>query len=105
MITLVEKTKKIKKMPFGENLKVGEVVDASITLSILDSNNLVLKEGEHVLGYFGDVRTAFKKSLDFVIKGSTEELVVESVLDAISALDAKIDSLPNLRARDLKKGN
>lgn len=41
--------------------KKGVEVDATIYLERLDSNNLVIKEGEDILAYYGDVRTALRR--------------------------------------------
>jgi hypothetical protein len=80
--------------------KKGEEVDATIYLERLDSNNLVLKEGETVLNYFGDVRVALKRSLNYALKSSSVHLSLESMLQTIDGMDEKISLL---NRTDLKK--
>ena len=75
--------------------KKGVEVDSTIYLERLDSNNLVLKEGENILAYYGDVRTALRRSLSYAIKGSTEALSLETILSTIKHIDEAIDELKN----------
>jgi len=77
----------------GKNNK-GETIDKSIYLIRLDTNNLAISRGKTVINYFGDVRTALKRSLNYVVKGSTQEFTLEAILDTIRIMDKKIDSLP-----------
>ena len=73
--------------------KNGVDSDASLYLDRADVHNLVLKRGETVLAYFGDVRTALKRSLNYAIKGSTEALSLENILSMIEDMDKRIDGL------------
>ncbi len=74
-------------------LKTGDIVDNSVYLEVLDSNNLVLKRGDTVLNYFGDVQTALKRSLNYIIKGSNEELTLKRIEQQIIELHKVIKEL------------
>jgi len=73
--------------------KKGDEVDATIYLERLDSNNLVIKEGETILGYFGDARTALTKSLNYALKSSSVHLTLENILDIVKSMDSTIKQL------------
>ena len=73
--------------------KKGEIVDNSLYLGGLDSNNLAIYRGETPLNYFGDVRTALTKSLNYAIKGSVEEVSLEMIQSKIEELDNNIKEL------------
>ena len=73
--------------------KKGEIVDNSLYLGGLDSNNLAIYRGETPLNYFGDVRTALTKSLNYAIKGSVEEVSLEMIQSKIEELDKNIKEL------------
>lgn len=75
--------------------KKGVEVDATIYLERLDSNNLVIKEGKDILAYYGDVRTALRRSLNYAIKGSTEALSLETILSTVKRIDEAINKLKN----------
>jgi len=68
-------------------------VDATIYLERLDSNNLVLKEGENILGYFGDARVALTRSLNYALKSSAVHLSLENILEIVKSMDATIKTL------------
>jgi len=84
MIKLVDETRVNKK---------GETVDNSLYLIGVDSNNLALARGETPINYFGDVRTALTRSLNYVIKGSEEELSLEMIMSKIEELDRNIQKV------------
>lgn len=75
--------------------KKGVEIDSTIYLERLDSNNLVIKEGENILAYYGDVRTALRRSLNYAIKGSTEALSLETIVSAVKRIDEAINKLKN----------
>ena len=75
------------------NQKTNEEVDNSLYLVRIDANNLALKRGDRTLNYFGDVRTALIKSLNYAIKGSEVALSLEFILNAIHSLDKSIETL------------
>jgi len=85
MIQLTEKLTRLNKK--------GEEIDATIYLDRLDSNNLVIKEGEKVLNYFGDVRTALRVSLNYAIKVPKVALSLENMLSVIDGIDKNIKEL------------
>ena len=85
------------------NQKTGEEMDDSIYLSRLDSNNLVLRRGEKLEGYFGDVRTALKRSYNYAIKGSSEALTLESILTITQDMDDRIEQLKKLIIKEEPK--
>ena len=84
MIRLTEETKVNKK---------GETVDNSLYLVRVDSNNLALKRGETIENYFGDVRTAFTRALNYAIKGSEASLKLETILEVCRSIDDTIKQL------------
>ena len=84
--------------------KKGIECDASLYLDRVDVNNLALKRGETVLAYFGDVRTAFKRSLNYAIKGSDEALSFENIISMIENMDKRIDTLDLEDLKYTKKG-
>ena len=88
MIKLSNETRTVKVK--SKHHEVGDIVDNSVYLEALDSNNLVLKRGDTILGYFGDVQTAFKRSLNYIIKGSDEELTLERITKQIDELHKAI---------------
>ena len=75
------------------NHKKGDIVDNSVYLVGLDSNNLALKRGDTVLNYFGDVQTALKLSLNYIVKGSSEELTLLRIEKQIKELHTAIKGL------------
>ena len=85
MIQLTESKKRTNKK--------GIEVDATVYLDKIDDNNLILKQGEDTLAYFGDVRTALKRSLNYIVKGSEDELTLIRVLQQIIYLDNAINEL------------
>ena len=91
MIKLTDETKTIDKD--SKHLKKGEIVDNSLYLVRIDSNNLALKRGDTVENYFGDVRVALKRSLNYAIKGSSVALSLESMLNTINGMDEAINEL------------
>lgn len=70
--------------------KDGNEVDNSFYLDGVDSNNLCIKRGTTIINYFGDVRTAFTRALNYCIKGSNEELTMQSIIDKVEELDNNI---------------
>ena len=93
MIQLTNETKVIKKK--SKHLDIGDIVDNSLYLVRVDSNNLALKRGDVVENYFGDVRTALKRSLNYAIKGSSVALSLESMMEIIASMDEAISGLRN----------
>ena len=84
MIQLTNETKVNKK---------GETVDNSLYLVRVDSNNLALKRGETIEAYWGDVRTALTRSLNYAIKGSSEALTLENILKVVKSMDETVKTL------------
>lgn len=91
MIQLTNETKTIEKD--SKNFKKGDIIDNSLYLERLDSNNLVLRRGDNIENYFGDVRTALYRSLNYAIKGSDTALSLESILQTIKSMDETIKRL------------
>ena len=91
MIKLSDETKTIKAKT--KNHEIGDVVDNSVYLAGLDSNNLCLKRGDNVLNYFGDVQTALKRSLNYIIKGSDKELTLLRMEQQIKELHKAIEGM------------
>ena len=91
MIKLTDETRVVKKKTMHH--EVGDVVDNSLYLVRIDDNNLALKRGNTVENYFGCVRTALKRSLNYAIKGSSEALNIESMLKTINGIDEAINKL------------
>jgi hypothetical protein len=73
--------------------KNGREVNNSLFLVRIDSNNLALQRAGKTENYFGDVRIALNRSLNYVIKGSQTALSLEFILDAIQSLDGHIQEL------------
>ena len=94
MIKLTNETKTIEDSKFlKDKSKIGTKVDNSYSLSIVDENNIVLKRGEKTLAYYGDIHSAFKRGLSIAIKGSTEALSLEKVLETIDSFHKAVDEL------------
>ncbi len=82
----------------------GETVDASLFLVHFDSRNLAIIEGEvtydtqgrkkqNVIGYYGDVKNAFIKSIDIAIKHEDESRELSEVLKRINDLTEHIETV------------
>ena len=91
MIQLTNETKTITKK--SKNHNVGDIVDNSLYLVRVDSNNLALKRGNNIENYFGDVRTALYRSLNYALKGSEEALSLEFIIKTINGMDESIKRL------------
>ncbi len=91
MIKLSNETKTVKVK--SKLHDVGDVIDNSVYLVGLDSNNLALRRGDTHLNYFGDVQTALKVSLNYIVKGSEEELTLERILNQINELNEAIKEI------------
>ena len=91
MIQLTNETKTITKN--SKNHNVGDIVDNSLYLIRVDSNNLALKRGDNIENYFGDVRTALYRSLNYALKGSEESLTLEMIKRMIQSMDDTIKRL------------
>ena len=91
MIQLTNETKTITKK--SKNHNVGDVVDNSLYLVRVDSNNLALKRGDNIENYFGDVRQAIYRSLNYALKGSEEALSLEFIIKTIKGMDESIKRL------------
>jgi len=91
MIKLSNETRTVKVK--SKNQEIGDIVDNSVYLVGLDSNNLALKQGDNILNYFGDVQTALKRSLNYIIKGSSEELTLERINKQIEELHKAIEEM------------
>jgi len=100
MILLHKDTRKNKK---------GEIVDASIKLILFDKHNFAIVKGEpgekgyntsSIIGFFGDFRTALKKSLDIVIKQAGDPLEISKILQRINELDERINKLESLSPQE-----
>ena len=99
MIKLSDEQKVIEKD--SKNHKKGDVVDFSVYLERLDANNLVLKRGDTILNYFGDVQTALKRSLNYIVKGSEKELTLLRIEQQIKELHEAIDNLKGGKNNDM----
>ena len=91
MIKLSDETKTITIK--SKNHNIGDIVDNSVYLDGLDSNNIVLRRGDLILNYFGDVQTALKRSLNYIVKGSNEELTLERINKQIEELHKAIEGI------------
>ena len=91
MIKLTDEYRVVKIKTKHNN--VGDKVDDSLYLVRIDDNNLGIKRGGKVLGYFGCVRTALYRSLNYAIKGSEVALSLESIRDSIKSMDDVIKRL------------
>ena len=91
MIKLSDETKTITIK--SKNHNIGDIVDNSVYLDGLDSNNIVLRRGDLILNYFGDVQTALKRSLNYIVKGSNEELTLERINKQIEELHKAIEGM------------
>ena len=94
MIKLVDETRVNKK---------GETVDNSLYLIGVDSNNLALARGDTPINYFGDLRTALTRSLNYAIKGSETELSLEMILSKIEELDNNITKVSEMINQNTKE--
>ena len=94
MIQITNETKLIKDSKFlKDKSTIGQEVDNSLTLERLDKNNLVLKRAGNPINYFGDVRVALTRSLNYAIKGSEVALSLEFILKTIDTMDNRIKQL------------
>ncbi len=95
MIQLTNKTR--------EN-KDGETVDDSIYIDKYDSRNMVItkfgpidkktgKPVKRVLGYYSNISTLLKHSVDFVIKDSLQAVELATMKDMIDNHIKKIDDI------------
>ncbi len=91
MIKLSDETKVIKVKT--KKHEVGDIVDNSVYLVGFDSNNLALKRGTRILNYFGDVQTALKRSLDYIVKGSNKEVTLHRIESQIIELHKAIEEI------------
>ena len=84
----------------------GEEVDASLYLIHFDKYNLAIIEGKptidtngktkrNVIGYYGDVKTALKRSINIAIKNQSDGVELTTMLQRIDDLTEHIDSLPD----------
>lgn len=73
--------------------KQGKDIDATMYLERLDNNNLVLKQGDRILAYYGDVKTALTRSLNYAIKDSDTQLNLENILNIVKSMDESIKQL------------
>ncbi len=76
-----------------KNYNVGDKMDDSLYLVRVDANNLAIKRGDKIENYFGDVRTALYRSLNYALKGSEVALSLESIRDVINGMDDVIKRL------------
>ena len=93
MIKLSDETRVVTTK--SKHHEIGDIVDNSVYLDSLDSNNVVLKRGDYIMGYFGDVQTALKRSLNYIVKGSNEELTLERINKQIEELHKAIEGMKN----------
>ena len=91
MIQLTNETRVVDKD--NKVNKKGDVVDNSLYLVKVDNNNLALKRGDVTVNYFGDVRVALKRSINYAIKGSSEALTLEMIAKKITSIHKAIDAL------------
>lgn len=91
MIQLTSETKTITKK--SKNHNVGDIVDNSLYLVRVDSNNLALKRGDNIENYFGDVRQCLYRALNYALKGSEEALSLEFIIKTIKDMDESIKRL------------
>ncbi len=91
MIKLTDEYRVVKTKTKYNN--VGDKVDDSLYLVRIDDNNLAIKRGDKVLNYFGCVRTALYRSLNYAIKGSEVALSLESIMSTIKNTDDVIKRL------------
>ena len=91
MIKLSNETRTVKVK--SKNQEIGDIVDNSVYLVGLDSNNLALKQGDNILNYFGDVQTALKRSINYIVKGSDKELTLERINKQIEELHKAIEEM------------
>ena len=84
----------------------GEEVDASLYLIHFDRYNLAIIEGKptvdasghkvrNVVGYYGDIKTALKRSINIAIKNDSDGAELSVMLQRIDDLTEHIDSLPD----------
>lgn len=94
MIKLTDETRIVKdSSTLKDKTLIGTEVDDSLYLVRIDKHNLALRRGGNVEGYFGDVRTALKRSLNYAIKGSDEALTLDFILQTVQKLDKRIEEL------------
>jgi len=93
MIKLSNETKTVKVK--SKLHDIGDVIDNSVYLVGLDTHNIALKRGDTILNYFGDVQTALKVSLNYIVKGSEKELTLERILNQINELNEMIKEIRN----------
>ncbi len=101
MIQITDEVKTVTDNKFlKDKSKIGTIVDNSLYLVRIDENNLALQRGGKPLNYFGDVRTALKRSLNYAIKGSKEKLTLEFILETVQYMDKKIEEITD---EDIRK--
>ncbi len=83
-----------------QNIK-GIEVDATLYLDRVDNNNLAIKEGDKIVAYFGCVRTALSRALNYAIKGSPVALELKSIQETINHMDEAISKLDNTVLKEL----
>lgn len=98
MIKLSNETKIVKAD--SKLHKKGDILDNSVYLIGLDTNNLALQRGNTILNYFGDVQVALKRALNYIIKGSDEELTLLRIEKQIKELHKAIEEIENDRQSD-----
>ena len=91
MIKLTDEVRIVTKKT--KHNEVGDEVDHSLYIERLDDNNLVIKRGNTILNYFGDVRTCISRSLNYAVKGSSVALSIESMMQTIESMDSTIKQL------------
>ena len=105
MIQLTTETRVIKDSAvLKDKSAVGKVVDNSIYIDRADSNNLILfrgKEKRELLGFYGDVRSAFTRALNFAIKQNTNGSTVLGLQDILKRIDDMDNRIKELTVRDI----
>ncbi len=91
MIKLSDETR-VLKVKTKEH-EIGDTIDNSVYLKAIDANNIALVRGTSVLNYFGDVQTALKRSLNYIIKGSEKELTLLRMEKQIEELHKAIEGI------------
>ena len=91
MVKLTDEKRVVDKD--SKHLKKGDIVDDSVYLVRIDNNNLALKRGDTILNYFGDVKTALKRSVNYAVKGSVTEMSLELMANQIESIHRAIEGL------------
>ena len=84
--------------------KEGETVDDSIYIDRYDSRNMILvkygainkktgKPNRNILGYYSNINTLLKHSIDFIIKDGSEVVEIATMRDTINRIESKIDEI------------